>query len=60
VYLTKTPTRNLPRSRTRLAGMLHSVFARKLDAERIGSIIDALVAGGSVLEANGKLSYPGR
>jgi hypothetical protein len=58
-HLSKTPSRNLPRSRTRLAAMLHSVFARKLDAERIGAIIDGLVADGSVNEANGALSYPG-
>lgn len=60
VYLAKTPQRNLPRSRTRLAGMLHSVFARKLDAERISALIDALVADGGVRESNGALSYPPR
>ena len=59
-HLTKMPTRNLPRSRTRLAAALHSVFARKLDADRIAAIIDALVAEGVVLENNGALSYPGR
>ncbi len=56
--LRRMPSRNLPRRRPRLAAMLSSYFAQKLDATAIHRLIDALIADGSVHESNGALSYP--
>ncbi len=56
--LRRMPARNLPRRRPRLAAMLDSYFAQKLDAKAIETLIDALIADGVVQEAGGALSYP--
>lgn len=56
--LRRMPARNLPRRRPRLAAMLDSCFAQKLDAQAIEALIDALIAEGTVNEAGGALSYP--
>lgn len=56
--LRRMPARNLPRRRPRLAAMLDSYFAQKLDAKAIEALIEALIADGAVHEAGGALSYP--
>lgn len=55
--LRKMPSKNLPRRRKRLAAMLASYFAQKLDAGNIDRLIDSLIAEGTVLESGGSLSY---
>jgi len=56
--LRRMPARNLPRRRPRLAAMLDSYFAQKLDAKAIETLIDALIGNGVVHETGGALSYP--
>ena len=56
--LRKMPSKNLPRRRKRLAAMLASYFAQKLDAGNIDKLIDALIEAGAVQESAGSLNYP--
>ena len=56
--LRKMPSKNLPRRRPRLAAMLSSYFARKLDAGKIDTLIDELIDSGAVQESAGSLNYP--
>lgn len=56
--LRKMPAKNLPRRRKRLAAMLDSYFAKKLDAPGIDGLIDALIQEGAVQESAGSLNYP--
>lgn len=56
--LRKMPSKNLPRRRQRLAAMLASYFAQKLDAGNIDKLIDALIDEGAVQESGGSLNYP--
>ena len=56
--LRKMPSKNLPRRRKRLAAMLASYFAQKLDAGDIDKLIDALIDEGAVQESGGSLNYP--
>ncbi len=56
--LRKMPSKNLPRRRKRLAAMLASYFAQKLDAGNIDKLIDALIDEGAVQESAGSLNYP--
>ncbi len=56
--LRKMPLKNLPRKRQRLAAMLTSYFAQKLDGGSIERLIDALIADGAVQVSAGSLNYP--
>ncbi len=56
--LRKTPVKNRPSKRKRLAAMLASYFAaQKPGNEQIDRLISALIADGCVIEQGGSLSY---
>lgn len=56
-HLQRTPERNRPTRRKRLAALLHSAFARKLEPAQVESLIDALLAAGLLRTEGNELVY---